>query len=64
MSIHTLSIFAVVVGCLMVAGCAAVHRELSDSEWCQSFDYRPGTPAYQECRQRIERQRQRVKQKE
>ena len=40
-----------------VASCASKH-EMSDDEWCKSFEYRPGTPAYQDCRERVDRQRQ------
>jgi hypothetical protein len=37
----------------------SMRRELSDDEWCKSFEYRPGTREYAECRQRIDRQRAR-----
>jgi hypothetical protein len=44
----------------MALGAASVHREPSEDEWCKSFDYRPGTREYAECRQRIDRQRARA----
>jgi hypothetical protein len=45
----------------LVASCASKH-EMSDDEWCKSFEYRPGTRAYQDCRERVDRQRQRGQQ--
>jgi hypothetical protein len=45
----------------LVASCASKH-EMSDDEWCKSFEYRPGTPFYQDCRERVDRQRQRGQQ--
>jgi hypothetical protein len=50
---------ATIVSALMLAGCGRLHRELSDDEWCRSFDYREGSREYTECRARIDRQRQR-----
>jgi hypothetical protein len=44
---------------LMLEDCGHSQRELSDDEWCKSFDYRPGSREYTECRARIDRQRQR-----
>jgi hypothetical protein len=32
-----------------------MQRELSDDEWCKSFEYRAGTREYADCRQRIDR---------
>lgn len=48
------------VAALMLASCSSMQRELSDAEWCQSFEYPEGTREYAECRARIDRQRQRV----
>jgi len=50
---------ATIVSALMLAGCGRLHHELSDDEWCRSFDYREGSREYTECRARIDRQRQR-----
>ena len=50
-------IFVLVVALLM-SGCATVTRELSDDDWCRSFDYAEGTRQYAECRLRLDRLRQ------
>jgi hypothetical protein len=34
-----------------------MQGELSDDEWCESFEYGAGTREYADCRQRIDRQR-------
>jgi hypothetical protein len=39
----------------VLASCASTQRELSDHEWCRSFEYRSDTREYAECRQRIDR---------
>jgi len=36
-------------------------RELSDDEWCKSFEYRAGTREYADCRQRIDGHKVRVR---
>jgi hypothetical protein len=46
------------VAALTLANCST-QRELSDDEWCRSFEYREGTREYAECRARIDKQRQR-----
>jgi hypothetical protein len=45
---------------LVLGSCSSTQRELSDDEWCKSFEYRPGTKEYADCRQRIDRQRARA----
>ena len=45
---------------LVLGSCSSMQRELSDDEWCKSFESRPGTSEYAECRQRIDRQRARA----
>jgi hypothetical protein len=45
---------------LVLGSCSSMRRELSDDEWCKSFEYRAGTREYAECRQRIDRQRARA----
>jgi hypothetical protein len=45
---------------LVLASCSSMQRELSDDEWCKSFEYRAGTREYADCRQRIDRQRARA----
>ena len=57
-SVETTSRLACIA--LLLAGCGRLHRELSDDEWCKSsFDYRPGSREYADCRARIDRQRHR-----
>jgi hypothetical protein len=51
---------AFLLATLVLASCSSMQRELSDDEWCKSFEYRPGTRGYAECRQRIDRQRARA----
>jgi hypothetical protein len=51
---------ALLLAALVFGGCSSMQRELSDDEWCKSFEYRPGTREYAECRQRIDRQRARA----
>jgi hypothetical protein len=46
------------MGILTLSSCST-QRELSDDEWCRSFEYRQGTREYADCRARIDRQRQR-----
>jgi hypothetical protein len=53
--IHAMALMAA----LTLASCST-QRELSDDEWCRSFEYREGTREYAECRARIDRQRQRA----
>jgi hypothetical protein len=53
-----LAILAAAVGSVAITACVSKH-EMSDDEWCKSFEYRPGMQDYTECRQRIDRQRQR-----
>lgn len=48
------------LGVLVLGSCSSMQRELSDDEWCRSFEYRPATREYAECRQRIDRQRARA----
>jgi len=50
---------AAIVAALTLAGCGHSQPELTDDEWCKSFDYREGSREYTECRARIDRQRQR-----
>jgi hypothetical protein len=50
---------AAIVAALTLAGCGHTQRELTDDEWCKSFDYREGSREYMECQARIGRQRQR-----
>jgi hypothetical protein len=57
----TTRLATVLVTILMLARCSSIHRELSDDEWCKSFEYAAGTRDYAECRARIERQRQRAR---
>jgi hypothetical protein len=45
---------------LVLGSCSSMQRELSDDEWCESFEYRAGTREYADCRQRIDRQRARA----
>jgi hypothetical protein len=45
---------------LVLGSCSSTQRELSDDEWCKSFEYRPGMMEYADCRQRIDRQRARA----
>jgi hypothetical protein len=45
---------------LALGSCSSIQRELSDDEWCKSFEDRPGTREYADCRQRIDRQRARA----
>lgn len=45
---------------LVLGSCSSTQRELSDDEWCKSFESRPGTSEYAECRQRVDRQRARA----
>jgi hypothetical protein len=51
---------ALLLAALMLGNCSSMQRELSDDEWCKSFEYRGGTREYAECRQRIDRQRARA----
>jgi hypothetical protein len=51
---------ALLLVALMLGSCSSMQRELSDDEWCKSFEYRAGTREYAECRQRIDRQRARA----
>jgi len=51
---------AFVLAALVLGSCSSTQRELSDDEWCKSFESRPGTSEYAECRQRIDRQRARA----
>jgi hypothetical protein len=51
---------ALLLATLMLGSCSSMQRELSDDEWCKSFEYRAGTREYAECRQRIDRQRARA----
>jgi hypothetical protein len=51
---------AILLAALVLSSCSSMRRELSDDEWCKSFDYRPSTREYAECRQRIDRQRARA----
>jgi len=51
---------ALLLAALMLGSCSSMQRELSDDEWCKSFEYRPGTREYAECRQRIDRPRARA----
>jgi hypothetical protein len=53
-----LAILAATVGLVAITACVSKH-EMSDDEWCKSFEDRPGTQDYTECRQRIDMQRQR-----
>src|SRR5262249_32268835 len=53
-----LAILAALLGLVALTACVSKH-EMSDDEWCKSFEDRPGTQDYTECRQRIDRQRQR-----
>ena len=56
-----LAILAVAGVMMGLASFSLIQRELSDEEWCQSFEYREGTREYAECRARIERLRQQGK---
>jgi hypothetical protein len=47
---HALAILVATVVPGALTACASKH-EMSDDEWCKSFEYRPGTPAYQEFRE-------------
>jgi hypothetical protein len=51
---------APLLAALMLGSCSSMQRELSDDQWCKSFEYRAGTREYAECRQRIDRQRARA----
>jgi hypothetical protein len=51
---------AFLLAALVLGSCASTQRELSDHEWCRSFEYRPDAREYAECRQRIDRQRARA----
>jgi hypothetical protein len=51
---------AFLLAALVHGSCSSMQRELSDDEWCKSFEYRPGAREYAECRQRIDRQRARA----
>jgi hypothetical protein len=51
---------ALLLVALMLGSCSSMQRELSDDEWCKSFEYRPSTREYADCRQRIDRQRTRA----
>jgi hypothetical protein len=51
---------AFLLAALVLGSCSSMQRELSDDEWCKSFEYRPGAREYAECRQRIDRQRARA----
>ena len=51
---------ALLLATLMLGSCSSMQRELSDDEWCKSFEYRPDTNEYADCRQRIDRQRARA----
>jgi hypothetical protein len=31
------------LGVLVLGNCSSMQRELSDDEWCKSFEYRPST---------------------
>jgi hypothetical protein len=44
-----LAILAATVGLVAITACVSKH-EMSDDEWCKSFEYRPGTQDYTECR--------------
>jgi hypothetical protein len=46
---------ALLLAALVLGSCSTMQRELSDDEWCKSFEYRAGTREYAECRQRIDR---------
>jgi hypothetical protein len=51
---------AILLAGLMLSSCSSMRRELSDDEWCKSFEDRPTTREYAECRLRIDRQRARA----
>jgi hypothetical protein len=51
---------AFLVAALVLGSCSSMQHELSDDEWCKSFEYRPGAREYAECRQQIDRQRARA----
>jgi hypothetical protein len=52
---------ALLLAALVLGSCSSMQRELSDDEWCKSFEYRASTKEYAECRQRIDRQRARAR---
>src|SRR5262249_36237756 len=43
---------AFVLVALVLGSCSSMQRELSDDEWCKSFEYRAGTRECADCRQR------------
>jgi hypothetical protein len=51
---------AFLLAALVLGSCSSMQRELSDDEWCKSFENRAGTREYADCRQRIDRQRARA----
>jgi hypothetical protein len=51
---------AFLLAALVLGSCSSMQRELSDDEWCKSFEYRRGAREYAECRQRIDGQRARA----
>jgi hypothetical protein len=51
---------AFLLAALVLGSCSSMQRELSDDEWCKSFESRSSTSEYAECRQRIDRQRARA----
>jgi hypothetical protein len=51
---------ALLLAALMLGSCSSMRHELSDDEWCKSFEYRASTREYIDCRQRIDRQRARA----
>lgn len=51
---------AILLAALALSNCSSMQHELSDDEWCKSFESRPGASEYTECRHRIDRQRARA----
>ena len=58
MRILMIHVVIALLAAMSLVSCST-QRELSDDEWCRSFEYREGTRQYAECRARIDRQRQR-----
>jgi len=55
-----ISRLVLLLGALVLGSCSSMQRELSDDEWCKSFEYQASTTEYADCRHRIDRQRARA----
>jgi hypothetical protein len=53
MKIVMIHVVIALLAAMSLVSCSTQH-ELSDDDWCRSFEYREGTRQYAECRARID----------